>query len=128
MSNRQKYLLIAAACLLPGGLCYILLGKETHIAQLFYTPMHANLPVFFRSYLPDLLWGLSLSMCLMAVYDPRLPGCILCAVCAFVCGCLWELLQYTGAISGTGDLLDIGMYLLAGIFAILLSGKVRNKT
>ena len=130
MSNRQKYLLISTVSLFLGGLCYILLRSDTYVSQIFclHTILNIQTCKFLCFYLPDFLWCVALSMCLMWVYDPDFSGRTLCAGCAFVCGCIWELLQYIGPVGGTADLLDIAMYLLASISATLLSGKVRNET
>jgi len=130
MSNRQKYLLISTVSLFFGGSCYILFRSDTYISQLFRLHAFSNIPAFrfLCFYLPDHLWGLSLSMGLMWVYEPESNGAILCAACSFLCGCIWELLQTIALIPGTGDLFDILMYLSASIFSILLFRKVRNET
>ncbi|MBQ5749538.1 MAG: hypothetical protein IIV87_05205, partial [Oscillospiraceae bacterium] len=82
---------------------------------------------FFRFYLSDMLWGLALGLGLMAIYDPIGKGAWLCAGAAVICGCVWEFAQWTKLVHGTGDILDVFMYLLGGFFSIIMNRNVRRK-
>ena len=134
MSNRQKYLLLCGGCLVPGCICYAFFRPDTYIAiflrklPLFTQTLPVLSSLFLQSYLPDLLWGLALSLGLMAIYDPDVKGAFFCSACSFACGCIWEALQFFGSVRGTGDLLDVLMYLFGSVFSMLLFRKVRNET
>lgn len=52
-----------------------------------------------------------------------IKGIIICASVAFLCGCVWELLQYVGVLSRTGDIHDIIMYFLASAICIIINLK-----
>ena len=41
-------------------------------------------------------------------------------------GCVWELLQWLSILGGTGDYLDIIMYLLASILCLIINLKERK--
>ena len=135
MSKRGKYLVIAAVALALGGACYVFFREDTYLFGWASDLLKAVFAKgrertfqneFLQFYLPDLLWGLSLSVALMAIYEPSGIGAWLCAGTAVVCGWIWELAQWTGAVRGTGDFGDVFMYLLAGFFSLIINKKVRE--
>lgn len=76
---------------------------------------------FIRYYFPDYLWGYSLSFALCCFMNTKKARILLPAVMTFVLGCAWELAQGVGWISGTGDLIDVLMYLTAGITVAMIN-------
>lgn len=135
MSKRRINILLGTMTLVLGFLIYIFFRTNTHIARAFdkidwIVYIRRQLPGcsndFIKFYLPDFLWGFSLNCGLMAIYDPRVKGGILCGCIALVSGCIWEILQYIGIVSGTGDVIDIIMYLLASIIHIIINLKERE--
>lgn len=135
MSARKQSLLIGILLLLAGGIIYILFREETHIAGIFnnisaISAVRQSLGSFsdndfLRFYFPDYLWGLSLCCCLLAICIPEGIGIYACGGTAILTGIVWELLQYLYIVSGTGDIVDVGMYIFAGLTGILVY-KRRN--
>lgn len=124
MSLRRRSICTSVAALLGGIALYLLFREKNHFSGLFwnntvlqylrgvFAPLSCN---FLRYYLPDYLWCLSLNYSLIAIFTPAKSVLFLCSATAVCSGIIWELLQYTHVISGTGDWLDVMMYLLAGI-------------
>lgn len=137
MSNRLFYALMCIISLLVGGLLYLVLRENTYISLLFKdsvileTIRNSVKEVkndFLSFYFPDFLWSFSLCFGLMAVFDPKLIGVIMCCTVSFACGLFWEILQLYEVISGTGDWLDILMYLTVFLaVAIYLMRRNRNE-
>ena len=94
---RKKNILLSTFFLAFGGICYIIFRENSYIAKVFnefiYIDKIRNLFSFLSNdvmkyYLPDCLWGLSLSCGLIAIYTPSKSGVCICAFIAFTCGCL----------------------------------------
>ncbi len=81
---------------------------------------------FLMYYLPDFLWGFSLSCLLQAFCVYSFKGTVLCCCITAIYGCVWELLQWLSILGGTGDYLDIIMYLLASILCLIINLKERK--
>ncbi len=135
MSNRGKNTIISIASLLLGGASYIVFRENTYVAEFFdvfsfVTPIRESLSIFScdftNYYLQDFLWGLSLSCGIIAIYKPDRKGIFLSAFTAFICGCIWELVQYIGVVKGTGDFLDVLMYLSASLMSVLVNKERRE--
>lgn len=135
MSIQKKNILFGLSALMMGGLLYILFRESSHIGSFFSNsacvrmlrslmePLSSDLAQF---YLPDLLWVFSLSCGLLAIGDDGERNIFWCGAVAFGCGCCWELLQFTGAVSGTGDGIDVLMYLLGSLIFLQINLKERN--
>ena len=134
MSKRIINLICGFSALGIGGILYVLFREETIIARLvrdlpFIELVRSVVSVYSCSYLmyyvPDFLWAFSLGSLLIAI-----PGngekAIYCGIFAFICGFLWEILQYYRIVNGTFDWVDIIMYLLAGLLCILINYKERE--
>lgn len=132
MSLRKKNFTVSAGSLLFGAMLYILFRSDSYIGkaaaefscvetlQLLLQPLDCDL---LRYYLPDLFWGLSLGCGLTMIYG---AGGLLCPMLAFYCGCIWESLQVMGIVSGTGDWLDVLMYLLGSAVCAQINLKERT--
>ena len=130
LGRRKKNILCSIIALIAGGLIYMFFRPDTHIGNIFHQQNLAQLiPIgnFGRFHLPDFLWGLSLSCCLVAVNNPQFKGVILCSAISFLCGCIWELLQYLEIIRGTGDLYDVIMYFLSSALCIIINLKEKEQ-
>ena len=132
MCKQNQNVLLSAGALCLGGILYVFLREESWIAKqipisAYLIDSRAYLAMkslgFFRYYLPDFLWGLSLGCTLVAVCKPSREKCWICGAVSFSCGCLWEALQLLGVLSGTGDLLDVAMYFLAAIICIIFNKR-----
>lgn len=135
MSDRGKNVIISSMSLVLGGASYIIFRDNTYIGGIFdeyslvlsvrnlLNEMSCD---FVKYYLLDFLWGLSLSCGIIAIHKPKTKGIFLSALTAFICGCVWELLQYIGFVSGTGDWLDVLMYLSASLMSVLINKRRRE--
>lgn len=130
MSERRWNIFFCMLALALGGCCYVFFRGNSHIAILVRRIVELE-SVSWKGfqilswYLPDFLWGFALACGLVVIY-----GCersLGCATVAFVCGCLWELMQFANVVSGTGDVLDVLMYLAGGLLCIGINMKRRRK-
>lgn len=135
MSRRWVNILLGAVSLLWGCLLYVCFRETTYIAMFFgkvaavadlQHAMQSYSNNFILYYFPDFLWGFSLGSFLQAIYLPGKWGSVCCGAAVFLLGTLWEILQCVEIISGTGDLLDVLMYLSAGICAAIINFKERK--
>jgi len=135
MSKRTLCVISGTISLVVGGAIYILFRENSHIALFFnnsfiesvrdiFVPLSNNVTKY---YLADFFWGFSLCAYLLALFLPKTRGAILCGLTAFLCGTFWEILQFLKAVSGTGDLIDVVMYLLAATLAVILFLKEKEK-
>lgn len=91
------------------------------------TKIFTKINIFnFEYYLPDFLWALSLSCGLHIIFNPKTIGSLYCTTAITGLGFTFELMQYTKIINGTGDIIDIILYLLAGITVNLINLKRRR--
>ena len=136
MSRRGLNILLGGLSLTVGGLLYICFREGTYVAQLLscingITELQAICrPIrshFLRYYLPDFLWGLSLGCYLQAVHLPERHGVFICGSVVVVLGAGWEFAQFMNIVSGTADLLDVLMYLAAGVVTVIMNYKERKK-
>lgn len=135
MSKQRLNVLIGTATLILGTLIYILFRSNSYIAKCFddfefvvcarrvLSPYSCD---FLKFYLPDFLWGFSLCCGLQAIHNPGVRGTIACGCIALFCGCIWEMLQYLRVVRGTGDVIDMIMYLFASFTSILINLKERK--
>lgn len=110
----------AVIALAVGATVYLLFREETLLHQVLRCPVNQKLATatfwgcdFVRFYFADFLWGYALTLALISVY---LRGYgVIVAVAAV--GWTYEVLQRWGVVSGTGDIADVFLYLLAAIAA-----------
>lgn len=76
---------------------------------------------FIKYYFVDYLWGLSLSCGLHIIFFPNMKQSIVLTIIVFIFGAVYEALQKSDVISGTGDIADIILYLLAGLCVNLIN-------
>lgn len=132
MSNRMRNILFSLTALITGGILYILVRPNTYIGgmleidKLRYWCSTYTIDLF-KYYLPDFLWGVSLGCALIAIYVPARKGVIIGSSLSLLCGCVWELLQYLEVLSGTGDIHDVIMYILASTVCIIINLKETKK-
>ncbi len=118
--------LISINTLLLGAVLYIWLRPESYVGafvrQLLKINSQANIrfiPISF--YLPDLLWGMSLCSGLYAIYPINRKRMWLWGVVTFLYGTLWELAQKLNIVSGTADIFDVILYLVAAIVVVMIN-------
>ncbi len=132
MKQRLFCSIHAAIALFLGAASYVVLRDSTHLHKLLsfvVTMRHAVSPVglFVGGYLPDFLWGYSLAMALYAACLPTRRYAYVPAMLSVVCGFLWELLQRLAVVSGTGDIADCVLYILAAIVSNIIYQKRMRK-
>lgn len=135
MSRTVKNIAWSIAALLVGAVLYILCRPDTYIGEIFsgcpYVDMlrekAAPFVVNLHGYLPDFLWALALSCSLHAVFLPKGKGVIVCAGIVVLAGIVWELMQVYGTVTGTGDGVDVLMYLCGGLVSVMINLKEIGK-
>ena len=135
MSRTVKNIAWSIASLLVGAVLYILCRPDTYIGKIFSGYQYidvlrekiAPFAVNLHCYLPDFLWSLALGSSLYAVFLPKGNGVIVCAGTAVVAGILWELMQVCGIVTGTGDAVDVLMYLCGGLVSVIINLKEIGK-
>jgi hypothetical protein len=134
--KKTQFLIFAVVSLLMGFIIYILFRPETYVTKWVVSVIGSEFSIyvppafdnnFIKYYLPDYLWGLSLACGLHLIFLPKRKGSIAIALAVTFIGVLYEIMQYINLIIGTGDVLDVLLYLLAGFTAFLLNfRKERN--
>ena len=131
MSERRRCVLFCTLSLVVGAALYILFRQHTHVGALCgqwpeLRPIQDALEEgpwnLFRYYLPDMLWSVSLSCGMLAIFGTEKRW--IYGGSGFFFGCVWELLQWLGIVEGTADSLDVLMY-LAGSFLCIIVNKRR---
>ena len=110
--------------LLIGLLIYLLYRPETYVTQFFkntcgiyitnHSPGIFN-PIILKYYFVDFLWLFSFLSFLYAIYLPTVKQSIIYSMVSFGLGTLYEIFQLNSFIVGTGDPVDVLMYLLAAL-------------
>lgn len=130
------FYLIAIVSLMSGGALYVVFRENTYIAQIIRNLISVDSIThylkridnnFLKFYFVDYLWALSLSCGLHIIFSPNKKGSILCTGIISFIGIVYELLQLAGIISGTGDLVDVILYFLAGVTVNILYLKGVDK-
>ena len=77
------------------------------------------------NYLPDGLWSYSLISTILIVWQ-RLPNFFWIMI-SFILFPAFEYLQFVHFINGTGDFIDVLVYLICGLIAIMSNNFFKNK-
>lgn len=135
MTKQIRNILLCGISLFLGGILYVLFRENTyifqiaekipfvHILRVWLNPIRCD---FLSYYLPDLIWAFSLASGLQTVFPADVRDSLLCGIFAFLCGAVWEVLQFCHIISGTGDLLDIALYFCGSALSTILNLKERT--
>lgn len=134
MSNfRKKNIIfgcVGFGSLIIGLFIYLIFRENTYVAK--FVSVHINIDFlrdlflpfennFIKYYFVDYLWGLSLSCGLHIIFFPNMKHSIVLTIIVFIFGAVYEALQKSDVISGTGDIADIILYLLAGFCVNLIN-------
>lgn len=131
--NIIVYCTTGLVSIIVGLVIYLLYRRETYIAQFIlpkvFTDNQFNFANrdFIKFYFVDYLWGFSLSCGLHAIINPMKSGTLICTFVVFICGLIYEIFQYTDIIKGTGDMVDILLYLLAGLSVNIIFYLLKEK-
>lgn len=128
MKKIKKLHILSVVSLLAGGFLYLATRPDAHISvfidkiipleeiQTNFLVLKTNV---IKYYVPDFLWAFSFTCALLTINQ----NIKLVVSLASLSGMLWEGMQFTGIISGTGDAIDIIMYLTAVFIAVLINKK-----
>ncbi len=129
------FLSIGVISLILGLMIYLLFRENTNISQMIYrfidlTEIRSILSWlendFLKYYFVDYLWALSLSCWLHLIFLPKMKGSFVCSITVVFLGVLFETLQFTKLVNGTGDILDVISYLLAVLTVNIINYKRGN--
>lgn len=107
-----------------GCLIYIFTRDTTYINKIFNATVHIEknaLINIFSFYVADYLWAYALFFSLRFFWNSVLSACL-----TVFWGIIWECLQIS-VIKGTFDFIDIFMYILATLIAIIILKFWRTK-
>ena len=127
MKKRLLWLAYCVTALAIGALMYGLFRQDTYVGKIVGKVIGTGLPItgWFSGlcawYLPDYLWVFSMTCALFSIMVPEGKQIILWSSLAFSMGLLWELLQISGAVSGTADLWDVLLYGFAALTAAIIA-------
>ncbi len=129
MNNRIRCFVHSVTALALGGIIYLLFRDRTHIHDALHMPALLNHTKFIgddfvRYTLPDFLWAYSFACAFHAILCGKKRMLIFFTV--VLSGGIYELMQHLSLISGTGDLLDAIMYILAAVIANFIFSKKRE--
>ena len=133
MKNRVFWALNSVGALLLGATIYLLFREGTYIHSFLsfsafaWAESHFFGAYILRYYASDFLWTYSLCCALYAVVLPRRRGGIVLALCSGGLGIVWEILQWSDRVQGTGDMWDCLTYGLAAIVAIYINIRKEGK-
>lgn len=116
-----KYFILGFLALFLGLLIYLFLRPNTHISRFLLSFFSIDVPnvfsvidnSFFKFYLVDYLWAFGFSCWLKCIFVEKPNGTLWCMFIVSFVGIAYEVMQYLGVISGTGDVLDCLLYVLA---------------
>jgi hypothetical protein len=112
--TRIHYLKISVILLLFGLLIYAFEGLNL-------IPWRS-----LTNYLPDGLWAASYASCICFIWYGNTYYLYIWSGIAIISMCLFEMFQFFGIISGTGDVLDAIIYIVFSI-PIMLCGVMNSK-
>ena len=123
-------MIMSAVALIIGGAMYVLFRENTYVAEAINSVcdidwMRSLLSCFKSDfamyYLPDFLWAFSMCTGLLSIFSVTKIRLIIIAFVTVLAGALWEALQYADIVRGTGDVIDILLYLAASIIAVVIN-------
>lgn len=117
-----KYFILGFLALFFGLLIYLFLRPNTHISRFLRTFFSFDAPnvfgvlnySFFKFYLVDYLWAFGFSCWLRPIFIKEPKGTLWCILIVSFIGVVYEMMQFLNIVSGTGDVLDCLLYVLAG--------------
>lgn len=84
---------------------------------IYYTSNYYATGHYLRNQLPDGLWAWSLFSCILIIWDRRIHSFWISVAFVFCIG--FEVLQHFQIIRGVGDYLDVLVYFISGVIALL---------
>lgn len=117
-------LILSFSSLLIGSLNYIIYRPYSYISEFSESQVTKTIRnllynehiLFFSYYISDFLWALSFCLILCCILRASQSAAIV-----LIFGVLWETMQLFGFFSGTGDIIDVLMYLAAVITSVIIN-------
>ena len=137
MKRKYRYYAALSICgsisLIIGAVLYCCIRTESNIYciinQMIQLPdVDVETLRFLSFYLPDYLWAFSFSCFLYLIYGRSEKGSVICSVLVCILGSVFEGAQAKGIISGTGDVVDIFLYIFAVLTAYIIHNLLRRRT
>ena len=127
MRNKKVILIIISIVLLfLGLLLYLLLNQETYVSKAILTVIPIRITIaenifvrILKGYAADLLWSASFTMIIQFIVwfeKKKIKYLILCCLL----GIVYELMQYFRITSGIADIVDVIVYILGSLLAIII--------
>lgn len=136
MKKRFLHIALCVISLCIGGCIYVFFRPNTYISEFIrsISPITINffsnteIPNinFLKYYLSDLLWSFSLYCGLNALFTTK-KNLLTNGFLVLLLGALWELAQHKNIIPGTGDLIDILMYVVGIAITLIPNLVILNK-
>lgn len=126
------YYAVAIVSLFLGLICYLLFREKTYVSEIINSIINLKSARnyfkfiendFLKYYFPDFLWAVSFSCCLHIIFNPKICGSIICTIVIAFIGIVFETLQFLKIINGTGDVLDVCLYILGGFKVNMITLK-----
>lgn len=124
--------------IIAGSLIYYVISPEVifvrNIDRLLGVSLHVGTEntfvIIMRSYMPDMLWAYALVFSLMLVTGNRTANVFKNFVIAGTFSTIIEVLQITGYVKGTFDVMDIVVEIVAELMAvfIIIKHDMRRKS
>ena len=135
MRNKKVILIIiSVVLLLLGLLLYLLLNQEAYVSKAILAVIPIQITIaenifvkILKGYAADLLWSVSFTMIVQFIVfilaikatsseKNKLKYLILCCLL----GIVYELMQYFRITSGIADIVDVIVYILGSLLAIII--------
>lgn len=126
MRRKVIVLIISIVLLVLGLLLYLLLNREAFVSRILLKifPIQINFSESFgikilRGYGADFLWSVSFTLIIQLIVWAEKKSLGLLLFCSLL-GILYEIMQCFGITTGTADIVDVIVYILGSLFAILI--------
>lgn len=127
--NKKRVILgcLALGMLLLGLILYLLLNKDAIISKVMHNYFSIKstyysdnvLIILLRNYGADLLWSASFTLIVQSIilFDKKRSYLLLLSN---LLGVIYELMQRFGIATGTADILDVIVYIIGSLLAIII--------
>ncbi len=133
MRTKTITYLVISASLILGLIIYLgfrdnlIINKLIHMEVIKDYCLLIKLPNWVIYSLPDALWMFALILLVVTIWNFTLSkSCIIWIIISFLTGILFEILQKPRFIKGTFDYIDLIFIIVASIFPILLTFKLKG--
>ncbi len=133
MKFEKRTILNTVGCMVSlaiGACIYILFRENTYISKIAASLVElekirrvfaiVNIPLI-KYYIVDFLWAFSFSCCIHLIVNSSIKNELVCSGVVAIYGLIYETMQWCNVISGTGDIVDVLLYLLAALAVNILN-------